>query len=296
MVDADLAALYGVQTKALIQAVKRNRNRFPADFMFELTAEEDARLRSQTVTSKPGRGGRRTRPYAFTEQGVAMLSSVLRSERAVVVNVEIMRAFVRLRAMLAGHEDLARKLAALERKYDAQFKVVFDAIRDSVPSPSDWWKLRLPGASMSSPNLLESSRRAGWNASDVVLRWSCLLRLETSRGEWRTACPPRGGAVAAFVPYCTWNGEHPMAAKPLTPADLPEDLARLAQAQIEAGRCASVEEFLRAGAAALEVEQRRQEAKLAKLRAAIDEGDASGVFDGDPFASVRTELGLNQRG
>ena len=94
MIDADLAALYGVQTKALIQAVKRNRARFPEDFLFELTAEEDARLRSQTVTAKPGRGGRRTRPYAFTEQGVAMLSSVLRSQRAVVVNVEVMRAFV----------------------------------------------------------------------------------------------------------------------------------------------------------------------------------------------------------
>jgi hypothetical protein len=136
MLDADLASLYGVPTKALIQAVKRNRTRFPADFMFELTADEDARLRSQVVTSKPGRGGRRTRPYAFTEQGVAMLSSVLRSERAVAVNVEIMRAFVRLRAMLAGHQDLARKLAALERRYDAQFKVVFDAIRELMTPPS----------------------------------------------------------------------------------------------------------------------------------------------------------------
>lgn len=136
MLDADLAALYGVPTKALVQAVKRNRARFPGDFMFQLTAEEAARLRSQTVTSKPGRGGRRTRPYAFTEQGVAMLSSVLRSERAVAVNVEIMRAFVRLRAMLLGHEDLARKLAALERKYDAQFRVVFDAIRELMAPPS----------------------------------------------------------------------------------------------------------------------------------------------------------------
>jgi len=136
MLDADLAALYGVDTRSLIQAVKRNRSRFPADFMFELNAEEDARLRSQTVISKTGRGGRRTRPYAFTEQGVAMLSSVLRSERAVAVNVEVMRAFVRLRAMLVGHEDLARKLAALERKYDAQFRVVFDAIRDLMAPPS----------------------------------------------------------------------------------------------------------------------------------------------------------------
>jgi hypothetical protein len=137
MLDADLAELYGVPTKVLVQAVKRNRARFPADFMFELTADEDeARLRSQIVTSKPGRGGRRTLPYAFTEQGVAMLSSVLRSGRAVAVNVEIMRAFVRLRTMLAGNVELARKLAALERKYDAQFKVVFDAIRELMEPPA----------------------------------------------------------------------------------------------------------------------------------------------------------------
>jgi hypothetical protein len=137
MLDADLAALYGVPTKALVQAVKRNRSRFPADFMFELTAQEDgARLRSQIVTPKQARGGRRTRPYAFTEQGVAMLSSVLRSARAVAVNVEIMRAFVRLRTMLAGNADLARKLNALERKYDAQFKVVFDAIRELMEPPA----------------------------------------------------------------------------------------------------------------------------------------------------------------
>jgi DNA-binding PadR family transcriptional regulator len=105
--------------------------------MFELTADEDeARLRSQIVTSKSGRGGRRARPYAFTEQGVAMLSSVLRSARAVSVNVEIMRAFVRLRTMLAGNVELARKLAALDRKYDAQFKVVFDAIRELMGPPA----------------------------------------------------------------------------------------------------------------------------------------------------------------
>jgi hypothetical protein len=128
--------LYGVPTKVLIQAVKRNRDRFPRDFTFVLTADEDARLRSQTVTSKPaGRGGRRTLPYAFAEQGVAMISSVVRSRRAVAGNVEIMRAFVRLRAMLAGHVDLARKLAVLEKKYDAQFKVVFDAIRDLMAPP-----------------------------------------------------------------------------------------------------------------------------------------------------------------
>jgi hypothetical protein len=135
MLDADLATLYGVATKALVQAVKRNRARFPSDFMFELTAEEFAALRSQTVTSKQ-RGGRRTAPYAFTEQGVAMLSSVLRSPRAVRVNVEIMRAFVRLREMLSTHADMARKLATLEKKYDAQFRVVFDAIRDLMAPPT----------------------------------------------------------------------------------------------------------------------------------------------------------------
>jgi hypothetical protein len=115
----------------LVQAVKRNRNRFPDDFMFQLTLQEFAVLRSQNVISNVsrGRGGRRYAPYAFTEQGVAMLSSVLRSTRAVQVNIEIMRAFVRLRQMLATHADLARKLDALEKKYDTQFKVVFDAIR-----------------------------------------------------------------------------------------------------------------------------------------------------------------------
>lgn len=127
MLDQSLALLYGVETRTLIQAVKRNLERFPADFMFQLNSTEYPALRSQFVISK--RGGRRYSPYAFTEQGVAMLSSVLRSKRAVAVNVEIMRAFVRLRQMLASHEQLARKLAALERKYDVQFKVVFDAMR-----------------------------------------------------------------------------------------------------------------------------------------------------------------------
>jgi len=136
MLDADLAALYGVETKVLNQAVKRNIDRFPDDFMFQLTKEEHDALRSQNVTSKPaGRGGRRTPPYAFTEQGVAMLSSVLRSQRAVQVNIQIMRTFVNLRRMLGTHEALARKLAALERKYDHQFKVVFDAIRELMTPP-----------------------------------------------------------------------------------------------------------------------------------------------------------------
>ena len=128
ILDVDLAELYGVETKALNRAVRRNVARFPGDFTFQLTAKEAARLRCQTGTSK--RGGRRYRPYAFTEQGVAMLSSVLHSERAVHVNIEIMRAFVQLRQMLSSHAELARKLEALEKKYDAQFKVVFDAIRE----------------------------------------------------------------------------------------------------------------------------------------------------------------------
>lgn len=137
LIDADLAALYGVGTKVLVQAVKRNARRFPSDFMFQLSSEEyEVCLKSQFVTSK-GRGGRRTPPYAFTEQGVAMLSSVLNSDRAVLVNIEIMRAFVRLRQVLAANADLARKLDALERKYDAQFRVVFDAIRQLMEPPPD---------------------------------------------------------------------------------------------------------------------------------------------------------------
>lgn len=128
MLDTDLAELYGVETGALNRAVKRNIKRFPGDFMLHLTDEESERLRCHFGISK--RVGRRHQPYAFTEQGVAMLSSVLRSERAVRVNIEIMRAFVQLRQMLSTHADLARKLAALEKKYDAQFKAVFDAIRE----------------------------------------------------------------------------------------------------------------------------------------------------------------------
>lgn len=130
ILDADLARLYGVRTKALIQAVKRNLARFPADFMFQLTREESNSLRSQSVTLKTGRGAhRKYRPYAFTQEGVAMLSSVLRSQQAINANIVIMRSFVRLRTMLTTNADLAKKLDALERKYDAQFKVVFDAMR-----------------------------------------------------------------------------------------------------------------------------------------------------------------------
>ncbi len=147
MLDEDLAALYEVETKALNRAVKRNLERFPADFMFQLSADEFASLRfqygtsnlkSQIVTSNEtpsGRGGRRYLPYAFTEQGVAMLSSVLHSERAIQVNIEIMRTFVRLRQMLVGNAELARKLNALEKKYDVRFKAVFEAIHELM-SPS----------------------------------------------------------------------------------------------------------------------------------------------------------------
>jgi hypothetical protein len=146
MLDADLAELYGVPTKALIQAVKRNPGRFPPDFVFRLTDQEVAALRSQIVTANmlpPGRGGRRTAPYAFTEQGVAMLSSVLRSERAVRVNVEIMRAFVRLRGLIGHNRELARRLDNLESKYDRQFKVVFDAIRELMTPPEQEPKRRI---------------------------------------------------------------------------------------------------------------------------------------------------------
>lgn len=130
MLDSDLAALYEVETKALNRAVKRNRERFPDDFMFQLELHELTNLMFQFGTSSYGHGGRRKPAYAFTEQGVAMLSSVLRSPRAVSVNIEIMRAFVRIRQWLASNAELASKLAKLEKKYDAQFRVVFDAIRE----------------------------------------------------------------------------------------------------------------------------------------------------------------------
>ncbi len=132
MLDRDLAALYGVPTAMLKRAVRRNACRFPSDFMFLLTRQEIADWRCQFGTSKSDRMGLRHAPMAFTEQGVAMLSSVLNSERAVRVNITIMRAFVQLRQLLASHVDLARKLAELEKKYDAQFRVVFDAIRQLI--------------------------------------------------------------------------------------------------------------------------------------------------------------------
>jgi hypothetical protein len=129
ILDRDLASLYSVPTKILKQAVKRNAGRFPPDFMFVLDPQEFAEWRSQFVTSKADRMGLRHRPMAFTEQGVAMLSSVLNSKRAIEVNILIMRTFVKLREMISSHKELAKKLDALEKKYDAQFRVVFDAIR-----------------------------------------------------------------------------------------------------------------------------------------------------------------------
>jgi len=139
MLDSDLAFLYGVETRVLIQAVKRNIGRFPSDFVFQLSKVECKFLRSQFVISKPpvGRGGRRYLSYAFTEQGVAMLSSVLKSPQAVMVNVEIMRAFVRLRRLLASNAELARKLDKLEKKYNRKFAVVFEAIRQLMASPPE---------------------------------------------------------------------------------------------------------------------------------------------------------------
>jgi hypothetical protein len=142
MLDADLAELYGVQTKRLVEAVKRNIDRFPEDFMFQLSEDEFAILRSQFATSSQW-GGRRYAPYAFSEHGILMLSSVLRSRRAIDVNIQIMRTFVRLRKMLGAHKELVRRLNALERKYDAQFKVVFEAIGRLMAPPAPKEKRRI---------------------------------------------------------------------------------------------------------------------------------------------------------
>ena len=142
MLDSDLAALYGVTTGALNQAVRRNLERFPGDFMFNLTQAEAGALKSQTVTAKTGRGGRRTLPYAFTEHGVAMLSGVLGSPMAIQVNLEIIRALIRLRRVFDSRKDLEVRLTSLEGKYDAQFKVVFDAIRELMRQPSPQPKRR----------------------------------------------------------------------------------------------------------------------------------------------------------
>jgi phage regulator Rha-like protein len=137
MLDSDLAELYGVETRVLNQAVKRNASRFPEDFMFQLNADEIAKLnRSQIVIGSQKHRDPRFPPYAFTEHGALMLANVLNSERAAQTSVQVVRAFVRLRQMLASNAELSRKLAALENKYDAQFKVVFDAIRQLMSPPA----------------------------------------------------------------------------------------------------------------------------------------------------------------
>jgi hypothetical protein len=139
MLDADLAALYGVPTRRLNEQVRRNSRRFPGDFLFELTPQEVANLKSQIATSSSdaGHGGRRKAVLAFTEQGVAMLSSVLHSDRAIDVNIAVMRTFVRLRHLLLGHAELAKKIEDLEQRYDGQFRVVFDALRELMLFPEE---------------------------------------------------------------------------------------------------------------------------------------------------------------
>ena len=136
MLSPHLAELYKVEAKTLNQAVSRNRDRFPADFMFQLTAKEALSLRSQIVTLEKGRGRySKYAPFAFTQEGVAMLSSVLRSSRAVQVNIAVMRAFVQLRQLVETHKDLAGRIAAMEKRYDGQFRAVFDAIRKLLEPP-----------------------------------------------------------------------------------------------------------------------------------------------------------------
>jgi hypothetical protein len=145
MLDSDLAELYGVTTKRLNEQVRRNGTRFPSDFVFQLAADEVANLRSQFATSSRGHGGRRYRPFAFTEHGAIMAATILNSPRAVEVSVFVVRAFVKLREFVAMHKELARKLAVLEQKYDAQFKVVFDAIRELMKPPEAPTKRRKIG-------------------------------------------------------------------------------------------------------------------------------------------------------
>lgn len=147
MMDRDLAELYGVTTKVLNQSVNRNLERFPVDFMFRLSLDEAKRLRSQIVTSNVGRGGIRWNPYVFTEQGVAMLSSVLNSPRAISVNIQIIRTFTKLRQMIADNDDLRRKVELMEKEYGENFKIIFDAIRrmldaDDEPKPEIGFTVR----------------------------------------------------------------------------------------------------------------------------------------------------------
>jgi hypothetical protein len=144
MLDRDIAELYGIETRVLVQAVKRNLKRFPGDFMFQLNKDEFSHWRSQFVISNPSaKMGIRRRPYAFTEHGVAMLSSVLTSEKAIAVNIMIIRAFVRLREILTTHKDLSRKITEMEKRYDVQFKAVFDAIRKLMERTHERTKKRI---------------------------------------------------------------------------------------------------------------------------------------------------------
>ncbi|OGR13835.1 MAG: DNA-binding protein [Deltaproteobacteria bacterium RIFOXYB12_FULL_58_9] len=136
ILDADLAKLYGVPTKRFNEQVKRNKGRFPEDFMFQLTKEEADALRSQNATSKTGRGGRRYAPYVFTEHGAIMAANILNSEGAIEISVYVVRAFVKIREELTGHAGLARKIADMEKTYDHQFKVVFTAIRQLIALPT----------------------------------------------------------------------------------------------------------------------------------------------------------------
>jgi len=151
MLDFDIASLYGVETKVLIQAVKRNLRRFPSDFLIQVSEVEYVSLRSQFVTSKKGRGGRRYMPYAFTEQGIAMLSSVLNSDRAIDVNIQIMRTFSKIRELMLTHKDLAQKIKNLERKFyhkfkkhNQQFMLVFKAIKELMIEKEEATKKKGP--------------------------------------------------------------------------------------------------------------------------------------------------------
>jgi hypothetical protein len=165
MLDVHLADLYEVETRALIQAVTRNRTRFPRDFMFRLTKREFASLRSQIVISNI-RGGRRSAPYAFTEHGVAMLSSVLRSNRAISVNIEIVRAFVHLRRIISEHADLAKRIDELEELYDGKFQIVFDAIRGLIqPSVKEKKRIGYLASTPSAVNVELPGRQADMHAS-----------------------------------------------------------------------------------------------------------------------------------
>jgi phage regulator Rha-like protein len=170
ILDRDLAELYGVETSNLNKATKRNIDRFPSDFMFQLTSEEADSLKFQIGMSKTaGRGGRRYLPYVFTEQGVAMLSGVLNSKRAVQVNIAIMRAFVKLREMIASHKDLEKKLNELEKKFDGQFQIVFEAIRQlMVIEAKPKKKIGFIAKESSAPYLASLKRSPTWHK--VVLR------------------------------------------------------------------------------------------------------------------------------